>query len=150
MRGGVSPAKGSSRSPAISAYTTSGNSTTAGRANPPSTIQRVGDTLEPQPGRLITSRNKPITSANSTQAPASITHHSVAMDPAAGPDGDSVDSDPLQPPAIITSATSPTWASVREALRCGGEPHLFHPEGKPPWPGNARPSLRRRAKSCWN
>ena len=66
------------------------------------------------------------------------------------PDGDSVDSDPLQPPAIITSATSPTWASVREALRCGGEPHLFHPEGKPPWPGNARPSLRHRAKSCWN
>ena len=150
MRGGVSPAKGSSRSPAINAYTTSGNSTTAGKASPPSTIQRVGDTLEPQPGRLTTSRNKAITSTNSTQAPASITHHSVAMEPAAGPDGDSVDSDPLQPLAAATSATSPAWASVREALRCSGERRLFPRKGKPPWPGNARPSLRHRAKSCWN
>ena len=53
-----------------------------------------GDTPEPQPGRRITSTNRPMTSAKSTAAPASITHHSVAIDAAAGPEGSSVDSGP--------------------------------------------------------
>ena len=61
---------------------------------PPSTIQRCGDTPEPQPGRRITSAKRTITSTKSTAEPASITHHSVAIDAAAGPEGSSVDSGP--------------------------------------------------------
>ena len=38
-----------------------------------------------------------MTSAKSTIEPASITHHSLAIAAAAGPEGSSVDSGPVQP-----------------------------------------------------
>ena len=57
----------------------------------------------------------PMTSAKSTAAPASITHHSVAIELDAGPRGSSVDSGPAQPHSI---AMQPAWIAARKALRC--------------------------------
>ena len=54
-----------------------------------------------------------MTSAKSTAAPASITHHSVAIDAAAGPEGSSVDSGPLQP---ASAAANPGWTATRKTL----------------------------------
>jgi len=44
-----------------------------------------------------------MTSAKRAAEPASITHHSVAIEAAAGPEGSSVDSGPLQPPSSATT-----------------------------------------------
>ena len=81
--------------------------------SPPSTIQRCGGTDAPQPGRRNASAKRPMTSAKSTIAPASITHHSVAIDAAAGPEGSSVDSGPVQP---ARAATAPRLTAVRRTL----------------------------------
>ena len=57
----------------------------------------------------------------STPAPASITHHSVAIDALDGPDGASVDSDPAQPDKVARLAA---WTITRKPLPCRFEYRL--------------------------
>ena len=54
-----------------------------------------------------------MTSAKRAAEPASITHHSVAIDAAAGPEGSSVDSGPLQPARAVAD---PSWTAPRKTL----------------------------------
>ena len=85
----------------------------AGRTRPPSTIQRAGDTPEPQPGRRITITKRTMTSAKRAAEPASITHHSVAIEAAAGPEGSSVDRGASQPASAVAD---PSWTAARKTL----------------------------------
>jgi hypothetical protein len=54
-----------------------------------------------------------MTSAKRAAEPASITHHSVAIEAAAGPEGSSVDSGPLQPARAVAD---PSWTAARKTL----------------------------------
>jgi hypothetical protein len=83
----------------------------AGNTRPPSTIQRPGAIRDPQPGRRNTIRNSTSTSANKIAEPASITHHSPAIDAAEGPDGASVDKGPAQPLSAASGARVVSGAS---------------------------------------
>ena len=55
-------------------------------------------------GLLETAAPGTIIVIHSTIEPASITHHSVAIDAAAGPEGSSVESGPVQPAEAVTAA----------------------------------------------
>ncbi len=79
--------------------------------------------------------------------PASITHHSVAIEAAAGPEGSSVDSGPLQP---ASAAIDPSWTAARRLLRFRRD--AMRPTRRTKTMANRGRSRspRRRALSCWS
>ena len=106
-----------------------------------------GDTLEPQPGRQITSAKRTMTSAKSTAAPASITHHSVAIEAAGRPGG------------IERRQRSCAAGECRERsdLDRHAQDAMIRPEGSVSGDGGWHhgksktiPRTQRKVRSCWS